>query len=73
MLDRFTDRVAVVTGGASGIGLAVAKKITAEGGRVALWDLDESIIGPIQPIGDLPDDVWRRVFAVNLEGTFLSC
>jgi NAD(P)-dependent dehydrogenase (short-subunit alcohol dehydrogenase family) len=40
MSDRFADRVAVITGGASGIGLAVAKQIAAEGGRVALWDLD---------------------------------
>ncbi|GID27495.1 SDR family NAD(P)-dependent oxidoreductase [Paractinoplanes brasiliensis] len=40
MSDRFTDRVAVITGGASGIGLAVATQIAAEGGRVALWDLN---------------------------------
>src|SRR5271165_2232240 len=31
---------AVVTGGASGIGLAVARRIIAEGGRVTLWDVD---------------------------------
>ena len=40
MSDRFTDRVAVITGGASGIGLAVATQIASEGGRVALWDLN---------------------------------
>jgi 3-oxoacyl-[acyl-carrier protein] reductase len=40
MSDRFADRVAVITGGASGIGLAVAKQIAAEGGLVALWDLN---------------------------------
>lgn len=37
---RFEDRCAVVTGGASGLGKAVAARIVAEGGRVALWDLD---------------------------------
>ena len=37
----FTNRCAVVTGGASGIGIAVAKRIVASGGRVALWDRDE--------------------------------
>ena len=31
---------AVVTGGGSGIGLAVARRIIAEGGQVTLWDLD---------------------------------
>ncbi|WP_426033134.1 SDR family NAD(P)-dependent oxidoreductase [Caulobacter sp. DWP3-1-3b2] len=39
-LGRFTGRTAVITGGASGLGRAVAARIVAEGGRVALWDLD---------------------------------
>ncbi|MBO9547012.1 SDR family NAD(P)-dependent oxidoreductase [Caulobacter sp.] len=38
--NRFAGRVAVVTGGASGLGKAVAARIVAEGGKVALWDLD---------------------------------
>lgn len=33
---RFTDRVAVVTGASRGIGLAVAQRIVAEGGRVVI-------------------------------------
>ncbi|WP_434212559.1 SDR family NAD(P)-dependent oxidoreductase [[Pseudomonas] boreopolis] len=37
---RFEGRRAVITGGASGLGLAVARRIVAEGGQVALWDLD---------------------------------
>ena len=37
----FRSRCAVVTGGAAGIGLAVAKRIAASGARVALWDRDE--------------------------------
>ena len=37
---RFDGRVAVVTGGASGIGLAIARRFLLEGGRVALCDLD---------------------------------
>ena len=36
----FEGRTAVVTGGAAGIGLAVAKRLVLSGARVALWDLD---------------------------------
>jgi 3-oxoacyl-[acyl-carrier protein] reductase len=39
------DRVAVVTGGAQGIGLAVAKRILASGGRVSIWDRDKALLG----------------------------
>jgi 3-oxoacyl-[acyl-carrier protein] reductase len=38
--NRFTGRTAVITGGASGLGKAVAARIVAEGGQVSLWDLD---------------------------------
>jgi NAD(P)-dependent dehydrogenase (short-subunit alcohol dehydrogenase family) len=33
-------RVAIVTGGAQGIGLAVAERFVASGARVVLWDID---------------------------------
>lgn len=38
---RFTDKVAIVTGAASGIGLATAKRLAAEGARVVIADLQE--------------------------------
>ena len=38
--NRLQDRVAVVTGGASGIGLASARRLAAEGARVVIGDLD---------------------------------
>lgn len=34
------DQVAVVTGGAQGIGLAVARRLHASGATVVLWDMD---------------------------------
>ena len=37
---RLVDRVAVVTGGASGIGLATARRFTAEGAHVVIADVD---------------------------------
>ena len=37
---RFAGRTAVITGGASGLGLETARRITAEGGKVCLWDLN---------------------------------
>ncbi len=37
---RFQDRVAVVTGGAGGIGFSVVERLRAEGGRVLIWDSD---------------------------------
>jgi len=37
----FHDRRAVITGGAAGIGLAVAQRLAAGGAKVALWDRDE--------------------------------
>lgn len=38
--DRFAGRTAIITGGASGLGRAVAKRLVAEGGKVALWDVN---------------------------------
>ena len=37
-------RKAVVTGGASGIGLAIAQRLVASGATVALWDLSDSAL-----------------------------
>ena len=43
---RFLGRNAIITGGASGLGLEAAKRITAEGGKVSLWDLSpEALVG----------------------------
>jgi NAD(P)-dependent dehydrogenase (short-subunit alcohol dehydrogenase family) len=44
MAGRFTGRVAVVTGGVSGIGLAIARRLAAEGAKLAIWDRDQAAL-----------------------------
>jgi len=49
---RFEGRTAVITGGASGLGKAAAARIVAEGGKVALWDLNpETLKAAAEEIG----------------------
>jgi len=44
-MDAFKDRVAVITGGAGGIGLTVARAFAARGASLVLADLDEQALG----------------------------
>lgn len=43
-------RIAVVTGGARGLGLAIANRLRQDGYRIALWDLD----GPAAELAAIP-------------------
>ena len=38
-------QVAVITGGAQGIGLAAAQALSSAGARTALWDMDGPLAG----------------------------
>jgi 3-oxoacyl-[acyl-carrier protein] reductase len=104
--------VALVTGGSSGIGAAVAERLLREGAKVATLDLSEggpdgalalsgdvraseeieaavaraeAELGPLSILvcsagitGDslrtveVSDDEWRRVLAINADGTFFA-
>ncbi|MFF3752257.1 SDR family NAD(P)-dependent oxidoreductase [Streptomyces sp. NPDC002018] len=73
---RFTDRVAVVTGAASGIGAATAERLAAEGAAVILADIaaerGEAVAAGVRAAGGsatfVPADVsdegdWERIVA----------
>lgn len=66
---RFTDRVAIVTGAASGIGLATAKRIGSEGARVVIADLNhekaEAAAQEIKASG--APDAWASACDVSKE------
>lgn len=66
---RFQDKVAIVTGGASGIGLAVAKRLASEGARLVIADLDETNLNNALPqvkAAGAPD-VWGSICNVSVE------
>lgn len=120
---RLEGKVAVITGAASGMGLAMAKRFTAEGAKVVAGDwnkerLDEAvasiqasggtIVGSqgniadqktaeslidlalstygqlnvlcnnagvmdyMQGVGELSDEIWRRVLSINLDGPMFT-
>jgi 3-oxoacyl-[acyl-carrier protein] reductase len=53
MSDNFKDQVAIITGGASGIGLSIAKKLYSEGARVALVDSSQAaLLSAPMPVGE---------------------
>ena len=57
MTSGFSEQVAVVTGAASGIGLAIAKRLHDRGAQVALLDLNEAA------------DIGERAFAFTVDLT----
>jgi NAD(P)-dependent dehydrogenase (short-subunit alcohol dehydrogenase family) len=68
-MDQFKDRVAVITGGAGGIGMAMARAFTARGAAIVLADLDEP--GLMRAQSEL-QEIGARVLAVPTDVTRLE-
>jgi 3-oxoacyl-[acyl-carrier protein] reductase len=70
---RFTDRVALVTGGARGIGAATAQLLAREGAKVAVSDLDiapaQEVAGPIRGVAIACDVTDRAQVEAMVERT----
>ena len=57
-------RHAVVTGGAAGLGLAIARRMLASGASVTLWDInDDALSGAVRELGAGADSVVVNVAA----------
>ena len=63
----FDGQVAIISGGATGIGLAVAQRLLASGGRVSLWDRDPSALEQAAATLGQGADV-RRVDVADADG-----
>lgn len=61
---RLTDKVAVVTGGASGLGNAIARMFYEKGAKIALLDMNEKIDEFAKEIG--PDVLGIRMDVTNI-------
>ncbi|SFC46577.1 3-oxoacyl-[acyl-carrier protein] reductase [Devosia psychrophila] len=61
------DQVAVVTGGAQGIGFAIAQRLIASGARVSLWDMNAAALAlAVNSLG--PDATSKLVDITDLAG-----
>lgn len=71
MNNRLKGKVAIVTGGASGIGKATAIRFAQEGATIAIWDLNEekgaAVVKEIQDLGGVAS--FYKVNTVQLQST----
>ena len=75
---NLTEHVAVVTGGASGIGRAIAELFASEGCKIALWDVapgvgdvtrELSAAHKVPPLGCVVDVTRRETVEAALQAT----
>ena len=61
------DRVAIITGGAQGFGLAISKRIIESGGKVVIWDIDEIAVEVALKEINSNDLSFKKVDVTNFE------
>ncbi|SFQ60364.1 SDR family NAD(P)-dependent oxidoreductase [Hymenobacter arizonensis] len=69
MQARFKDKVVIITGGASGIGLATAQRLASEGARIVLADYSQANLDAavVQVTAAGAPDVWPSLCNVAVE------
>jgi len=70
---RLKDRVAIVTGGSSGIGRGIALELAKEGAKVVVADLREEPKKGVHYDKDLSTTTVDEVKALGSDGLFVSC
>ena len=61
------NRVAIITGGAQGFGLAISKRIIESGGKVVIWDIDENAVETALKEIKSNDLSFKKVDVTNFE------
>ena len=61
------NRVAIITGGAQGFGLAISKRIIQSGGKVVIWDIDENAVETALNEINSNDLSFKKVDVTNFE------
>ena len=61
------NRVAIITGGAQGFGLAISKRIIESGGKVVIWDIDEIAVEAALKEINSNDLSFKKIDVTNFE------
>ena len=61
------NKVAIITGGAQGFGLAISKRIIQSGGKVVIWDIDEIAVEAALKEINSNDLSFKKVDVTNFE------
>ena len=71
---NFKNRTALITGGAQGFGLDIAKRFLDSGAKVVIWDIDDKVldktkkdVNNVNLISDIVDKISELILLLSLE------